>query len=301
MTGVSGIDLNLLVALGALLDERNLTRAGAKLNLSQPTMSGALARLRRHFGDELLVRAGRQYQLTPAAERLLPAVHEALRQVERTFADSAPFDPATSSRSFSIAISGQSIVGMSALLRLVHELAPGVRLELRPVPEELIKGDRGLLRHDLVIAPLGFYRPGGQPEVIGRDRFVCVADPANPRLCDGRLTLEDLGSMPHAAAQHSHGEDDPIRAALGRLGIKPTLAVATTGWLPIPFVVAGTDMVAIVPERFARRVSDAAGVTVIEPPFGKIELIEAAWWHPMRATDAALSWLRTVLGTAAGS
>ena len=72
--------------------------------------------------------------------------------------------------------------------------------------------------------------------------------------------------------------------------------VATTGgWLPLPFLVAGTDLVAAVPERLARRVSGAAGVTVIEPPFGTVELIEAAWWHPLHAVDPSLTWLRGVI------
>src|ERR1700761_8184612 len=98
VAAVSGIDLNLLIALGALLEERNLTRAGERLSLSQPTMSGALARLRRHFGDELLVRSGREYQLTPLASGLLPAVRAALGQVEHTLSVPAAFDPATSRR-----------------------------------------------------------------------------------------------------------------------------------------------------------------------------------------------------------
>ena len=96
MSGLRGTDLNLLVALGALLEERNLTRAGERINMSQPAMSGALARLRRYFDDELLVRDGRKYQLTPLAQRLLPDVREALRQVERTLEARPEFDPATS-------------------------------------------------------------------------------------------------------------------------------------------------------------------------------------------------------------
>jgi DNA-binding transcriptional LysR family regulator len=299
LTGVSGIDLNLLATLGALLEERNLTRAGARLNLTQPAMSAALARLRQHFGDELLVRSGRQFVLTPNAERVLPAVQHALRQVERTFAATGEFDAANSTRAFSIAISGQSIVTLSELLRRAHELAPGVRLDLRPVPAELISGDRGLLQHDLLIAPLGYYRPAGQPEVICRDRFVCVADPGNPRLRDGRLTLEDLRELPHAAARLPHAEEDPLQDALNRLGITPNEVVTTVGWLTLPFVVAGSDMVAVVPERLARRLAGAAGVAVIEPPFGRVDLVEAAWWHPMRATDPALTWLRGVLSAAA--
>ncbi len=74
--------------------------------------------------------------------------------------------------------------------------------------------------------------------------------------------------------------------------------VTTGGWLPLPFLVAGTDLVAAIPERLARRVCAAAGVTIVtitDPPLDTIELVEAAWWHPMRATDPALTWLRTTL------
>ncbi|MDX6418274.1 MAG: hypothetical protein QOG28_2894, partial [Trebonia sp.] len=86
-----------------------------------------------------------------------------------------------------------------------------------------------------------------------------------------------------------------VTSALDRLGVTPRVVATTGGWLPLPFLVAGTDLVAAVPERLARRVSGAAGVTVTEPPFGTIELIEAAWWHPMHATDPSLTWLRGII------
>jgi DNA-binding transcriptional LysR family regulator len=295
VAGVGAVDLNLLVELEALLEERNLTRAGAKLNRSQPTMSGALARLRRHFGDELLTRSGREYRLTPMAERLLPTVRQAVRQVERTFTADGEFDPRTSTRRFSIAISGQSIVMHSELLRSVHKLAPGVRLEFWPATPDLLENGQTLLRHDVLIAPLTEQQAAVQPEVINRDRFVCVVDPANPRLRDGRLSLTDLAAMPHAVARLPGAELDKVGTELERHGITPTIAMTTTGWLPLPFVVADTDMVAIVPERLARRVSQAARVTVTPPPFGEIEFVEAAWWHPLCAADPALGWLRGVL------
>ena len=300
MTGVSGIDLNLLGALGALLEERNLTRAGAKLSLSQPTMSGALARLRRHFDDDLLVRSGRQYALTPVAERLVPEVHEALRRVERTIgAVPVEFTPSSSRRQFSIAVSGQSIIVLSGLLKRVRELAPSTRLDLRPITADLLDGERGLLHHDLLIASAGFWA-GGHPETICRDRFVYLADPANPRLRDGRLTLDDLAALPHAVAKRSPAETDVVGAALEGLGVRRSVALTAPGWLALPFVIAGTDLVAAVPERLARRLGGAAGVAVIEPPFGLIELVEAAWWHPLHATDPALTWLRSVVMESAG-
>jgi len=299
MSGVSSIDLNLLVALAALLEERNLTRAGEKINMGQPTMSGALARLRRHFDDELLVRDGRQYHLTPLAERLLPDVRDALRQVERTLEARPEFDPATSTRTFSLAMSDYAVaVLIEPLLRQVHELAPGVGLTLHPVPPDLHESDRGLLQHDLLIAPLGYRFPGECEEVF-RDRFVCITDPSNPRLTARELTLEDLGELPHAAPTFGQpGVLNPAERALDDLGVPRHVQVSTVGWLPLPFVVAGTDMVAIVPERLARRVAATAGVVVHEPPFGKVDLIEAAWWHPARRADPALRWLRSIAAQA---
>ena len=300
MAGAAGIDLNLLAVLGALLEHRNLTRAGERLRLSQPTMSGALARLRQHFGDELLVRSGREYQLTPMATGLLPAVREALGQVERTLSVPAEFDPVTSQRRFSIAISAQSILMLSGFLRQVHQLAPGVRLDTWPTTTALLETGHGLLGYDVLIAPEGF-RADGEPEVILRDRVVYVADPANPRLRDGRdrFTAEDLAVLPHATVRLPPA--DAVASALGGLGVTPRVVVTTGGWLPLPFLVAGTELVAAVPERLARRVSGAAGVTIAEPPFGTVELVEAAWWHPLHATDPALTWLRGFIRDSLGS
>ena len=299
MAGAAGIDLNLLTVLGALLEHRNVTRAGESLSLSQPTMSGALARLRQHFGDALLVRSGREYQLTPLASGLLPAVREALGQVERTLSVPAEFDPATSLRRFSIAISAQSILALSGLLWRVHELAPGVRLDTWPITTALLETGHSLPGYDVLIAPAGF-RADGDPEVLLRDRVVYVADPANPRLRDGRdrFTAADLAALPHAAARLPQA--DLVTGALDRLGVAPKVVATTGGWLPLPFLVAGTDLVAAVPERLARRVSSAANVSVTEPPFGMIELVEVAWWHPMRPTDPALTWLRGIIGGSLG-
>ena len=134
-----------------------------------------------------------------------------------------------------------------------------------------------------------------------RDRLVYVADPANPRLRDGRLTTEDLAALPHAAARFSDPGCDPAAMALLGRGITRNVVLTTAGWLPLPFLVAGTDLVAAVPERLAHRTGAAAGTTVVDPPFGTIELVEAAWWHPLHATDPALTWLRGIVAEIAAS
>jgi DNA-binding transcriptional LysR family regulator len=300
VASTAGIDLNLLAVLGALLEHRNVTRAGERLSLSQPTMSGALARLRQHFGDELLVRSGREYQLTPMASGLLPAVREALGQVERTLTMPTEFDPSTSLRRFSIAISAQSILALSGLLLRLHELAPGVGIDTWPILSTPPEPGHSLLGYDVIIAPEGFRADGG-PEVLLRDRIVYVADPSNPRLRDGRgrFSTEDLAALPHATMRQPEG--DQVAAALGRLGVTPRVVATVGGWLALPFLVAGTDLVAAVPERLARRTGAAAGVTIVDPPFGVIELVEAAWWAPTHGTDPALAWLRGIIHGSLGS
>ncbi len=296
---VGGLDLNLLTILRALLEEENVTHAGAQVGLSQPAMSIALARLRRHYHDELLVRSGRGYTLTPLARSLLPSVQESVRLVESVLDPSGGFMPGDSDRVFTISLSDYSImVLIEPLLRSVHEVAPGVGLQLNPIPADMTETDRGLRRSDLLIAPMG-YRFQGQSEVIFRDRFVCIADPANPKLRDGRLSLADLGELPHATATFGHSGLNPAERTLDELCVRRHVQVTTVGWLPLPFVVAGTDLVAVVPERLARRVALTAGLAVAEPPFGRVELVEAAWWHPMRSRDPALRWLRGILRQAA--
>jgi DNA-binding transcriptional LysR family regulator len=290
-----GIDLNLLLTLRALLEEENVTHAGARLGLSQPSMSIALGRLRRHYKDELLVRDGRNYCLTPLARALLPSVNESLRLVGVAFGPTEIFTPGKCDRVFSLVMSDYAVsVLIEPLLRRVQEEAPMVGLKLSPIPPGMEHSDRGLREHDLLVAPMGFAFPG-ECEVIFRDRFVCIVDPANPRLRDGWLSLDDIGALPHAIATFGPGHLNRADRVLDELGVRRRAQVRVSAWLPLPFVVAGTDMVAIVPERLARRVENEAGVIVVEPPFGHVELIEAAWWHPPRTHDPALCWLRGVL------
>jgi DNA-binding transcriptional LysR family regulator len=298
---LGGIDLNLLVVLQALLEEGNVTRAGVRLGMPQPAVSIALARLRRHYRDELLVRAGNGYHLTPLARSLLPSVQETTRYIGQTFISGRTDQPPAGDRIFTVCLSDYAMTVLGEpLLRRVHDLAPDSTIQLQLASRELVESDRGLLGYDLLIGPPRL-QAAGQPEVIMRDRLVYVADPANPRLREGRLTAEDLAALPHAAARFPDPWSDLAAMALLGRGIVPNVVLTTGGWLPLPFLVAGTDLVAAVPERLARRVGVAAGVTIVDPPFGSIELVEAAWWHPLHATDPALTWLRGIVTDIAAS
>jgi DNA-binding transcriptional LysR family regulator len=296
---VGSVDLNLLRTLRVLLEEENVTHAGTRLGLSQPSMSIALGRLRRHYNDELLARNGRGYCLTPLARTLLPSVAESLRLADAAFGHTETFVPGESDQVFSLTLSDYAVTVLIApLLRRVHEEAPKVGLKLSPIPRDMQRSDRGLIEHDLLIGPLGFAFPG-ESEVIFRDRWVPIVDPGNPRLRDGWLSLEDIDALPHATASLGHDGLNPADRVLDELGVRRRVQVTVTGLLPLPFVVADTDLVAIIPERLAYRVATTAGIVVVQPPFGQVDLIEAAWWHPTKSADPALGWLRSVLRDAA--
>src|SRR5689334_14098640 len=143
----ASIDLNLLAALDALLAERNVTRAGRRLGLSQPAMSEALARLRRHFGDELLVRVGNRYELTPLAVGLVDRVQAAVAGVERVFSAAPEFDPADSTREFTLLVSdyATSVLG-PPLAAAFARSAPHARLRLCPHRPEDVTGAAERLR-----------------------------------------------------------------------------------------------------------------------------------------------------------
>jgi DNA-binding transcriptional LysR family regulator len=287
---LGAFDLNTLVALRALLEEGNLTYAGAKVGMAQPAMSSVLGRYRRHFGDELLVRVGRDYELTPLARDLLPLVQEAVRQLGETLRISETFNPATTERLFTVTASDYAMtVVLEPLRRRVRERAPAVRIDFVDLPEDLLESPRALLRYDLVIGPLG-YGFAGEHRFLFHDRLVCLVDRANPHLRDGALDLAALREMPHAVARFPR-TITPVDRVLGQQGVVRRIAVHAQGFLPLPFAVAGTEAVGIVPERLARRFLADGRLVAVDPPFGFVDMLESAWWHSSRDADPGHRWL----------
>ncbi|MFC4063526.1 LysR family transcriptional regulator [Actinoplanes subglobosus] len=292
--GVTGVDLNLVVALQALLEARNVTHAAAKVNMSQPAMSAALARLRTHFGDELLHRVGRRYELTELGEELIPAVARALDMAETVFGQRTAFNPGASSRHFTVALSDYAITVLAEpLLAALAARAPDVTVEFAPMPAPGSDMLSHLMRCDAMIGPLGFDLPG-QRSVVFRDQYVCLVGRTNPWLRDGALTLDDLAAMHHAASGLGGPDNSQGDRVLADIGIERKVEVTVHGLLPLPFAVAGTDLCAFVPRRLARMCAGELDLVEAEVPFDLPELVEAVHWHPARAKDPAMLWLRGV-------
>jgi DNA-binding transcriptional LysR family regulator len=300
MGSLAGSDLNLLIALRALLEQRNLTRAGAQLGVGQPAMSVALGRLRQHYGDELLTRVGRDYELTPLARTLLPEVERAIPLIERALRleDAAPM---ASVKTFDVALSDYAATLLEPYLRRAFtDRSAEAWVRLHPVPEDMHLRQQGLLEFDVMVAPRGFGFAGESVELF-HDRFVCVVDKEHPALVNGELSLDAFRELDHARAAKGPGHLTPYERHLAELGIRTNVRVTATGWLPLPFVVEGTDLVAIMPERLARQMTPIARIAVVEPPFGDVPLVEALWWHPSREADPSNRLLRQLIREAVAS
>ncbi|MBG0564501.1 LysR family transcriptional regulator [Actinoplanes aureus] len=289
---LGGTDLNLLLFLRVLLEEGNVTRAGTRLDVGQPAMSAALAKLRRRFDDELLVRAGRDYELTPFARDLLPEVQRAVRLISRALDLENRFDPATSERTFRFAMSDYAVAVLhEPLVRLLRATAPGVRLSIDRIGPKARTSERTLLEHDALVAPLGFGFPG-ERKPLWRDRMVLIADRRHPRLAGGEMSLRDLAEVPHAVATFGPGILTPVDRVFGEHGIDRRIVLQVAGFLPLAFVIEGTELVAVVPERLARlHLVPGGPITMVEPPFGEVLLAEGYWYARDRLSDPAHQWL----------
>ncbi|MEV7194107.1 LysR family transcriptional regulator [Streptomyces sp. NPDC093510] len=287
---LSSLDLNLVVALRALLEERNVTRAGRRVGLSQPAMSAALSRLRRHFDDDLLDRVGGHYELTALGQVLLDRTATAYDVLERLFASRADFDPARESREFELIASDYAVaVFGTELARVVHEEAPGIRLRFAHTPTTVVDATDTLLStNDGLLMPHGVISDFPATDLYG-DRWVFLVADDHPSV-DDRLTREDLSRLPWITYQRTY--DAPAVRQLGMLGIEPRVEVSVDSFQIIPLLVAGTRRIALLQARLARLLAPLAAVRVVEPPYEAMPLREALWWHPVHTHDAAHIWLR---------
>ena len=295
------VDLNLLVVLDALLQEQNVTRAAERLHLSQPAVSTALARLRRVLGDPLLVKNGRYLQMTPRAEALVDPVRDVLATIEHSIVRPTHFDPVRDTRSFSVIASDYvATVLIRPLLARMSGLAADVRLDTAPVSERYLNA----LRRDevdLVVLPDRMVEDSPLPEcssaLVITDRFVGAVWSGHPRAAD-RLTLELLADSPYLS--YKAGDAPAIfEQDLDAAGATRRVAATANSFASMAFMLAGTELVALLPERLARRAAAAADVRLLEPDMDLRPLTQSAYWHNRRSRDPGHVWLREQLLAAA--
>ncbi|MFI7542184.1 LysR family transcriptional regulator [Actinoplanes sp. NPDC049599] len=294
-----GIDLNLLAALDALLAERNVTRAGRRLGLSQPAMSDALARLRRHFDDQLLVRVGNSYELTPLGAALRSASAAAMALVEQTFTAAPGFDPAACEREFVLLVSDYAAAVLGPLLiRAVRQAAPlaGLRLDRLPADCAAVTAWSPTCSFDGLVLPRSVAPAGMSATTLFDDRWVCLAATDNPAV-GGGLTVEKLATVSWVVHQDMRTHH-PVLAHLRARGLEPEARFSAGSYHLLPELVRDSDHVCLIQERLAKRVA-GPGLRVLEVPLDLPPVAETLWWHPAHTRDPSHRWFRDLVATVA--
>jgi LysR family transcriptional regulator, nod-box dependent transcriptional activator len=287
-------DLNLLVALDALLRERNVTRAAERLFLSQPAMSGILARLRQAFGDELLVRVGRNLEPTEFAVEITDRVHACVLELEELLNSTRPFVPETESHTFRIAASDYAVLLLfGPLMQRLSAAAPN--LSIRFMKLDLSAGERVAAGDvDFSILPAQF-DPGLPSAPLFDDSWVCAAWSGHPSVAE-RMTLDEFLTQPHMAFNFS----DPGHASVAdehlvRSGYERRIVASTESFAAAPFLLQGTPLLTMVPRRLAERLREAADIRLLELPFEVPPLREKLAWNPRHTSSPRHVWLREQL------
>ena len=291
---IRNIDLNLLVALDALLAERNVSRAAVRLHLSQPAASALLARLRELFGDPLLLRSARGMLPTPRALELLGPVRRVLDEIDAIVQPRAAFDAASAEHTFHL--SSSDYVEYALVPKLVDYLernAPGVRLEVTPldlplVAKQMESGDVDLCITGLQNAPAGLH---ARPLYV--ERIVSVVRRNHPGVGD-QLTLDMFCNLEHIRVSvPGSGFSTQIDAALAAVGKKRSVRLAVPHFLLVPEILARSDMISALPERLAQ--GYAKKLRIFEPPVDLEGFTVGEVWHERNQRDPAQQWLRDVL------
>lgn len=284
------LDLNLLIALRALLAERNVTRAGQAMHVSQSAMSGMLARLREYFGDALIVPVGRRMELTPLAESLAERINDLMLQLDATLTARPQFDPASSTRQFSIIAADYVIeVLMVAVLRTLHRVAPRLTIEFRQ-PSALAGQALDNGEVDLLISPVPNPESRNPSALLFEDTFHAVVDRGNPEVGDS-LTLEQYLRCPHVLFENQGRALFESWFALEH-GVPPGVQVVVNTFAMLPRMVVGTSRVATMHTRMARQVADSAALRLVRLDFETPRFAERLHWHAYRDDDPGSRWLR---------
>lgn len=287
-------DLNLLIAFDVLMEERGVTRAAERLNLTQSAMSAALKRLREAFADDILVQHGKRMIPTPGALSLAPHVAAAVLNLRGILASGMRFDPEHSRRRFRIAASDYiTTVLIGPVLRSLQREAPGVQIEISsPRPETVAMLEDGEI--DLLISPEQFLSPAHPRELLFEERFVVVGCATNPVMQAPVLTSEAFFASGHSLVSVSR-DGTFIDNFLRGLNDQRRVEVICPSFAQVAWTLPGTSRLALMHERLARELGPLLSLAVHEPPLELPIMREMMQFHVTRETDRGLEWLRNHL------
>lgn len=299
---LADLDLNLLVVFQALLRGRRVSRVATELGLSQPAVSNALRRLRLLLGDELFLRTASGMEPTPYAQQLAAPVSQALDALREALNVRASFDPASSTRCFTLAMTdvGETYF-LPVLMDALAQTAPGVTLRCVPVADATLREDMAAGRVDLALGLLPQLQAGFFQQTLFRQRYVALLRAGHPLAARPQMTAAAYRQAAHVrvvAAGTGHGRVDE---ALQRLGVERRVQLTVPHYVALGHVLASTDLVATVPERFAEHAAGPFGLVArpltLKLPGSTI----AQLWHGQLHRDPGHQWLRGLVALRCGA
>jgi LysR family transcriptional regulator, nod-box dependent transcriptional activator len=293
MMRLQNLDLNLLVALDVLLEERNVSRAAARQHMSQSAMSGALARLRECLGDELLVQVGRQMVPTHLAAELAPKVRDILLRIQSAVEARPVFDPAEARRTFRIITSDYlTEVLISDVVRRIQREAPGILLEILP-PSVMLDDALERAEVDFLIIPDRYTRDNHPKEVLFEERFCCVIWTGNTRVGD-TLSLDQYLTLGHVGVNLIRQTPSAEQLHLEQLGYERRLEVIVPSFSLMPHLLVGTELLATMHHRLALLYARLLPLRILPLPLDFPPLVEMLQWSRYFERDPGLTWMRGV-------
>lgn len=298
MTDIKTLDLNLLKAFDALMDERSVTRAAARLALTQPAVSGLLTRLRDSFGDPLFVRAQRGVVPTRRAESLAAPIKRVLAEIEALLQPEV-FDPGRAQMTLTLAATDYALRAIVLpLMEALRQRAPGIRVRVQPIDDGLIQSQLERGEVDLALMTSDSAPPDLHARRLFGESYVCAMRAGHPAAQAASLSLEGFCSLDHALVSLA---GDPFRgatdAALARQGRTRRVVLSVASFLLLPELLGHSDLVAVVPKRL---VAGAAGLAVFDVPVAVPGFTKVAVWHERSHRAPGHRWLRDRLVEACG-
>lgn len=288
-----GIDLNLLVAFDALMAERSVTRAGARIGRTQPAMSAALSRLRNLLKDELFIRGPNGLQPTPRAVDLAEPLGHALAEIQRTLEFTQAFDPSTSTVSFSLGLFDYpTFVLLPALLERLREQAPGITLRIRNFTardDAIHMLDSGEVDLTVGVPPTPTGRILNRP--LFQERFVCILRKGHPAT-EVPLDIHNFLSLSHLLVSPENDRFGMVDAALAKQGLKRRLALTLPHMFAAPVLIARSDMIATLMEGVVLASGRADELTILPPPLDLEPVQLVLSWHRRNDVHPAQRWFR---------
>jgi DNA-binding transcriptional LysR family regulator len=289
---IAEFDLNLLVVFDAVLAESSISRAAERLDLSQPAVSNALARMRKATGDRLFVRLANAMVPTPYAQAIADPIRQALASIRVSLGASQEFDPATSQRSFAIYLTdlGEAYF-LPRLLARFNRTAPGVRIHTRPMPPESAENALRTGEVDLAIGNLPDLGAGFFMQRLFRDRYVCVVRKGHPVIGE-RITARQFAAASHAIVTPGGWGHGIIERTLVAHGLEQRITLRMQNFLVLASIVATTDMVAIVPHSVGSQLSQHNDVKLLPLPIAIPAFDIRQCWQERFHDDKGNRWLR---------